>query len=257
MFLPETSPTWSGTSGESGWTVINNRVAHSFPGSGMEPSIGHDSSLSSTIFNHLNNVDLSIPHSNAVETHSAQDVEQTTHFLQQSSIDPDLTRTSTGNICTVSTTENIDVSPRSRVDPTYYDSSPGCRYTCLEPLFPYINDIISPSVTCDLLSVYFIELQRTTFSYPSLYVLVPIIRKKSLLRVLHPRPITRALLCTILWCATKTANIAIFHIPGSRSRISNHSHEVATALIAERDPDCRRRAPGLAPPRCYCTIMSH
>lgn len=107
-----------------------------------------------------------------------------------------------------------------------------CRYSCLEPLLPYLQHIIAPSVACDLLDVYFTEPGSSIFSCASSYVLTQIIRKKSLLHPSHPRSTTPALLCTMLWCASHTADVGVLHIPGSRMKVTNSLYETATAMVA-------------------------
>jgi hypothetical protein len=122
--------------------------------------------------------------------------------------------------------------------------SEDCRYPCLKPILPYLRDIVPASVVCDLLDVYFIEPGTSLFRCTSSYVLTPVIRKKSLLDASHCRPTTSALLVTMLWCAAQTADLVLLHMPGSRSKLSNTLYDLATSLIAERDPDGWRRIHG-------------
>ncbi len=119
-----------------------------------------------------------------------------------------------------------------------------CHYRCLDPVLPYLRDIIPASVACDLLDVYLTEPGSSLFRCASPYILTRIFRKKSVLHPTNPRQMTPALLATILWCAAQTADIVLPHVPGSRSRITNALYELATTLISERDPDRWRRIHG-------------
>lgn len=117
------------------------------------------------------------------------------------------------------------------------DPYPACRYSCLRPILPHLQDIISPSLACDLLDVYFTEPGSSFFSSSSSYVLTPIIRKKSLLHPIHPRPTTMALLSAMLWCSAQTADFVALRLPGSRFKAVNALYDLSTSLMAERDPD--------------------
>lgn len=127
------------------------------------------------------------------------------------------------------------------------DPYPGCRYSCLRPILPHLQDIISPSLACDLLDVYFTEPGSSFFSSSSSYVLTPIIRKNSLLHPTHPRPTTIALLSAMLWCSAQTADFVSLRLPGSRSKAVKALYDLSTSLMAERDPDNWRRTHGLSP----------
>lgn len=126
----------------------------------------------------------------------------------------------------------------------YKAPSADCRYRCLEPVLPYLRDIIPASVACDLLDVYLTEPGSSLFRCASPYILTRIFRKNSLLHPTHPRQTTPALLATMLWCAAQTADIVLLHVPGSRAKICNALYDLATALISDRDPDRWRRIHG-------------
>lgn len=121
---------------------------------------------------------------------------------------------------------------------------PVCRYRCLEPLLPYIQDIVPPWLACDLLDNYFNEPGASFFHCASPYVLTPIVRKASLLRADGCRPTTLALLSTMLWCSLQATDDNVIHTPGSRSQMSTALYEVSVALVADRDPDHWRRTHG-------------
>jgi xylanolytic transcriptional activator XlnR len=126
----------------------------------------------------------------------------------------------------------------------YKAPSADCRYRCLDPVLPYLRDIIPASVACDLLDVYLTEPGSSLFRCASPYILTRIFRKRSLLHPTHPRQTTPALLATMLWCAAQTADIVLLHVPGSRAKICNALYDLATALISDRDPDRWRRIHG-------------
>lgn len=120
----------------------------------------------------------------------------------------------------------------------------GCRYRVLDPLLPFLGDTFPVSVACDLLDVFLIDPGTSLFRFSSPYILTRIFRKKSLLHPTHPRPLTPALLATILWCCAQTADISVLLVPGSRSKLTNALYELATTLMAKRDPDRWRRIHG-------------
>ena len=131
------------------------------------------------------------------------------------------------------------------VNSLYKAPSADCRYRCLDPVLPYIRDIIPASVACDLLDVYLTEPGSSLFRCASPYILTRLFRRKSLLHPTQPRPTTPALLATMLWCSAQTADIVLLHVPGSRSKICNALYELATTLISDRDPDRWRRIHGM------------
>lgn len=130
------------------------------------------------------------------------------------------------------------------VNSLYKAPSSECRYRFLDPVLPYIRDIIPPSVAADLLDVYLTEPGSSLFRCASPYILTRIFRKRTMLQQTSPRPTTPALLATMLWCAAQTADIVLLHVPGSRARITNALYDLSTSLISERDPDRWRRAHG-------------
>lgn len=144
------------------------------------------------------------------------------------------------------TTPRDDAVPetkRSQIS-LYKAPSEDCRYRCLDPVLPFLVDIIPASVACDLLDVYLTEPGSSLFRCASPYIITRIFRKKSLLHPTHPRVTTPALLATMLWCSAQTADIVLLHVPGSRARICNALYELSTALVSDRDPDRWRRMHG-------------
>lgn len=134
--------------------------------------------------------------------------------------------------------------------PIYTAPTADCRYRCLEPVLPYLSNIISASTACDLLDVYLTEPGSSLFRCASPYIVTRVFRKKSMLHPTNPRPTTPALLATMLWCSAQTADIVLLHVPGSRAKICTALYDLATALIADRDPDRWRRTHGISPHLC-------
>lgn len=132
----------------------------------------------------------------------------------------------------------------------YRAPSADCRYRCLEPVLPYLRDIIPASVACDLLDVYLTEPGSSLFRCASPYIITRIFRRKSLLHPTSPRQTTPALLATMLWCSAQTADIVLLHVPGSLAKICNALYDLATALISDRDPDRWRRMHGTVFTHC-------
>lgn len=134
----------------------------------------------------------------------------------------------------------------------YNAPSADCRYRCLDPVLPYLRDIIPASVACDLIDVYLTEPGSSLFRCASPYIITRIFRQKSLLHPTNPRRTTPALLATMLWCSAQTADIVLLHVPGSRAKICNALYELSTALVSDRDPDRWRRIHGTTPPEPHC-----
>lgn len=109
-----------------------------------------------------------------------------------------------------------------------------CRYRVLDPLLPYLSDILSVPTACDLFDVYLTDPGSSPFRYAPPYVLTRIFRKKSLLHPTNPRPLSAALLATILWCCAQAAELPSLLAPGARSRTTKALYDLAVALISER-----------------------
>ncbi|KAL3959294.1 hypothetical protein ACCO45_007456 [Purpureocillium lilacinum] len=116
-----------------------------------------------------------------------------------------------------------------------------CCYKFLEPVLPYIRNIIPASVACELLDIFLTDPGSSLFRGASPYILTRIFRKKSILHPTAPRYTTPALLATILWCVAQTADVMVLHVPGTRARVVNDLYDLATSLVSERDPDRWRR----------------
>jgi hypothetical protein len=122
--------------------------------------------------------------------------------------------------------------------------SDDCWYRFLDPVLPYIRNIIPASVACDLLVIFLTDPGSSLFRGASPYILTRIFRKRSVTHPVSPRRTTPALLATILWCVAQTADTLLLQVPGSRAKIVNDLYDLATSLVSERDPDRWRRIHG-------------
>ncbi|KHN98382.1 transcriptional activator xlnR [Metarhizium album ARSEF 1941] len=119
-----------------------------------------------------------------------------------------------------------------------------CCYRFLDPVLPYIRNILPASVACELLDIFLTDPGSSLFRGASPYILTRIFRKKSVLHPTNPRYATPALLATILWCVAQTADVMLLHVPGTRAKVVNDLYDLAISLISERDPDRWRRIHG-------------
>ncbi|KAH7156741.1 hypothetical protein EDB81DRAFT_646939 [Dactylonectria macrodidyma] len=119
-----------------------------------------------------------------------------------------------------------------------------CRYPFLNPVLPYIRDIISVPVACELLDIFLTDPGSSLFHGASPFILTRIFRKKSILHPTNPRPTTPALIASILWCVAQTADVMLLQVPGMRSKVVNQLYDLTTSLVSQRDPDRWRRVPG-------------
>ncbi|KAI0158525.1 transcriptional activator xlnR [Pestalotiopsis sp. NC0098] len=112
------------------------------------------------------------------------------------------------------------------------------RFRCLEPVLPMLHGIIDEDLACKLLESYFREPGRSLFECASPYVLTHVLRKNSLLRPDSPRRTTCALLVTILWVASQTADDDSFFLaPGRKATVCEGLRKLMLSLIQERDQD--------------------
>ncbi|KAH8672157.1 hypothetical protein BGZ61DRAFT_555763 [Ilyonectria robusta] len=139
--------------------------------------------------------------------------------------------------------EDVNITEAHSTSAESNETSEG-RYQCLTPLLPFLGDTIPISLAYELFDVYLVDPGTSLFQCASPYILSRIFRKKSLLRSANPRKLSPALLVTILWCCTQTADISALLVPGSRSRYTNSLYELATFLVHCRDPDRWRRIHG-------------
>lgn len=119
------------------------------------------------------------------------------------------------------------------------------RFKCLEPVLAMLHGIIDEDLACKLLESYFREPGRSLFECASPYVLTHVLRKDSLLRSDSPRRTTCALLVTILWVTSQTADDDSFFLaPGRKAIVCERLRKLMLSLIQERDQDSWDRDAG-------------
>ncbi|KAL2823282.1 fungal-specific transcription factor domain-containing protein [Aspergillus cavernicola] len=121
---------------------------------------------------------------------------------------------------------------------------PTCRYPCLNPILPFLKDILRPEEACDLLDIFFAGSGRGQTSPHCPYVLSPVIRKRSLLCQTSPRPVSSALVAIILWCVSHTANLDAFLSASARTRVTQRLYFLSMKLLQARDGDNSHDLPG-------------
>ncbi|KAL2834632.1 hypothetical protein BJY01DRAFT_259496 [Aspergillus pseudoustus] len=133
----------------------------------------------------------------------------------------------------------IDLSPLATGNPS--DSKTSCRYSCLNAILPLLKGTLAPRDACDLLDIFFAgeDTIGTTAGCP--YVLSPVIRRKSLLSSLNPRPVSSALLAIMLWSVSHTANLQIFQDSTARNRVTQRLYFLSMQLLKVRDGDSWHR----------------
>ena len=106
------------------------------------------------------------------------------------------------------------------------------RYPVLRPLLPMLEAIISSSLACDLLEVYFTSSSSAQLRPSSPHVLGYVFRKKSFLHPTSPRPSSPALLASMLWIAAQTSNATVLSShPTARGRICRKLLELTVDLL--------------------------
>lgn len=117
-------------------------------------------------------------------------------------------------------------------------------YGALKDLMPLLNGILDLELAYELLDVYFTEPDGAWFRSSSPYVLNPVIRKEALTRTEKSRPISSALLVTILWTVTQTVASSALLRPGTRTQLSSQLQDLALSLFHDRDVDHWHRYEG-------------
>jgi len=111
-------------------------------------------------------------------------------------------------------------SPRPEIgEPPPVENPTHCRYPILVPLIPVLGKIIPMTVACELLELYFDQPGCSLLKFTSPYVLTHVLRRRSILHPSCPRVTGHALLLAMLHATAHTADIALFYVPGSRSKI--------------------------------------
>lgn len=99
-----------------------------------------------------------------------------------------------------------------------FDTTPR-PYSCLLPLLPHLEGVITEQVAYSLLDFYFAQAGSSLFQCASPYVLSHVVRRKSLLDPDRPRKTTPALLATMLWIGAQTADLPSLLLPGYRAKV--------------------------------------
>lgn len=105
------------------------------------------------------------------------------------------------------------------------------RYPVLQPLIPHLGNIISVSLACDLLDLYFASSSSAQMHPMSPYVLGYCFRKTSFLHPTQPRLCTPALLASVLWVAAQTSEAAHLAPPATRGRVCQRLLELTVGLL--------------------------
>lgn len=111
-------------------------------------------------------------------------------------------------------------------------SSQLLRYPVLEPVVPYLSDIMPLALACDLLELYF-ESSSSVYMQPvSPYVLGHVFRKNSFLRKENPRVCSPALLASMLWIGCLTSESPyLVSSPLARGQMSEKLINLAIGLL--------------------------
>ncbi|KAF1927895.1 xylanolytic transcriptional activator [Didymella exigua CBS 183.55] len=106
------------------------------------------------------------------------------------------------------------------------------RYPVLEPVMPYLTNIMPLSLACDLLELYF-ESSSAVYMQPvSPYVLGHVFRKNSFLRGENPRVCSPALLASMLWIGCLTGESPyLASSPVTRSQMSEKLINLTIELL--------------------------
>ncbi|EKD21700.1 uncharacterized protein L3040_004923 [Drepanopeziza brunnea f. sp. 'multigermtubi'] len=106
------------------------------------------------------------------------------------------------------------------------------RLPVLQPLIPYLGNIIPVSLACDLLDLYFASSSSALMHPTSPYVLGYVFRKQSILHRTKPRPCTPALLASMLWVVAQTSDASFLTAPpSSRGRVCQRLLELTVGLL--------------------------
>lgn len=116
--------------------------------------------------------------------------------------------------------------------PPTMSASSTLRYPILRPLLPHLASIIPITLACDLLELYFANVNQTFMQPQSPYVLASVFRKRGFLRQDSPRPCSPALLASMLWVAAQTSKSAFLTSPPSaRGKICQKLLELTVGLL--------------------------
>lgn len=115
---------------------------------------------------------------------------------------------------------------------TFSNASSTSRYPVLQPLIPHLGSIVSVSLACDLLDLYFMSSSSAQIHPTSPYVLGYVFRKSSFLHPTSPRTCSPALLASMLWIAAQASDAAFLTAPPSaRGRVCQGLLELTVSLL--------------------------
>ncbi|KAJ4138070.1 hypothetical protein NW768_001886 [Fusarium equiseti] len=111
-------------------------------------------------------------------------------------------------------------------------SSSKLRYPVLEPIIPYLNNIIPIPLACDLVDLYFASSSSAQMHPMSPYVLGFVLRKRYFLDQTRPRPCQPALLASMLWVAAQTSDAPFLaNTPSARAKTCQKLLELTVYLL--------------------------
>jgi len=106
------------------------------------------------------------------------------------------------------------------------------RYPVLQPLLPFLNNIIPVSLACDLIELYFASSSSAHAHPMSPYILGLVFRKRSFLHPQKPRQCQPALLASMLWVAAQTSDApSLTSVPSARTRVCQKLLELTVSLL--------------------------
>ncbi|KAH8799451.1 transcriptional activator xlnR [Xylogone sp. PMI_703] len=131
--------------------------------------------------------------------------------------------------------EPSSASPSPSIANSKKTDSDACLYPVITPLLPILADIMPVSVARDLLQLYFDQPGSSLLKCASPYVLTHVVRRRAVLHPSNPRQTSAALLLAMLLATAHTADIAYFHVPGSRTTVCDKLYAAVVGQL--RDPD--------------------
>ncbi|KAF5025798.1 hypothetical protein F66182_2131 [Fusarium sp. NRRL 66182] len=120
---------------------------------------------------------------------------------------------------------------QSQVPPQSFGNSK-LRYPVLEPIVPYLNNIVPIPLACDLVDLYFASSSSAQMHPMSPYVLGFVLRKRYFLDQTKPRPCQPALLASMLWVAAQTSDAPFLaSTPSARAKTCQKLLELTVYLL--------------------------
>ncbi|KAM0343460.1 hypothetical protein ACHAPU_008491 [Fusarium lateritium] len=120
---------------------------------------------------------------------------------------------------------------QAQAPPPNYNNSK-LRYPVLEPIVPYLNNIIPIPLACDLVDLYFASSSSAQMHPMSPYVLGFVFRKRYFLDQNRPRPCQPALLASMMWVAAQTSDAPFLaSTPSARAKTCQKLLELTVYLL--------------------------